>query len=49
MDDELKARRLAVLAEHFQSEVDHEWDACSGTFNGHPRYESMPTVQVFDG
>ncbi len=49
MGDALKQRRLDVLAEHFQSEVDHDWDACISTFNGHPRYEIMPTGQVFDG
>lgn len=46
---ELEQRRLAVLQQHFQSEVDHDWDTCIGTFNGHPRYEIMPTGQVFDG
>ena len=49
MNDELKQQRLDVLAKHFQSEVDHDWDTCIGTFNGHPRYEIMPTGQVFDG
>ena len=48
-NDSIEARRLAVLATHFQSEVDHDWDTCIGTFNGHPRYEIMPTGQVFDG
>lgn len=47
--DDLERRRLAVLQTHFQSEVDHDWDACIATFNGHPRYEIMPTGQVFDG
>lgn len=46
---DLEQRRLAVLAQHFQSEVDHDWDTCIGTFNGHPRYEIMPTGQIFDG
>jgi steroid delta-isomerase-like uncharacterized protein len=49
MEDGLRQRRLEVLAAHFQSEVDHDWDTCIGTFNGHPRYEIMPTGQVFDG
>ena len=48
-NDDLRERRLDVLAQHFQSEVDHDWDTCIGTFNGHPRYEIMPTGQVFDG
>lgn len=49
MTDDLQQRRLDVLAQHFQSEVDHDWDTCIGTFNGHPRYEIIPTGQVFDG
>lgn len=49
MSDDLRQRRLEVLAQHFQSEVDHDWDTCIGTFDGHPRYEIMPTGQVFDG
>ena len=48
-DDDLRARRLAVLETHFQSEVDHDWDACLGTFDGHPHYEIMATGQVHDG
>ena len=47
--DDLRSRRLRVLDEHFQSEVDHDWDTCIATFNGHPRYEIMPTGQVHDG
>jgi steroid delta-isomerase-like uncharacterized protein len=47
--DELRTRRLRVLDDHFQSEVDHDWDACIATFGGHPRYEIMPTGQVHDG
>jgi steroid delta-isomerase-like uncharacterized protein len=48
-DDDLKARRLAVLEEHFRTEVDHEFDATLATFAGHPHYEIMATGQVFDG
>src|SRR5205085_8837188 len=29
--------------------VDHDWATCLGTFDGHPRYEIMPTGQVHDG
>jgi steroid delta-isomerase-like uncharacterized protein len=47
--EELCNRRLQVLQVHFQSEVDHDWDKCIGTFAGHPRYEIMPTGQVYDG
>ncbi len=49
MSNELRQRRLALLDVHFQSEVDHDWDACVATFNGHPRYQIMPTGQVHDG
>ncbi len=48
-DPELEARRIAVLHEHFQSEVDHDWDRCLATFDGHPHYEIMATGQVYDG
>jgi len=47
--DELRQRRLAVIDEHFRSEVDKEFDRTLATFNGHPRYEIMATGQVFDG
>jgi steroid delta-isomerase-like uncharacterized protein len=46
---DLRRRRLDVLERHFQSEVDHDWDTCLATFNGHPRYEIVPTGQVHDG
>ena len=46
---ELRARRLAVLEEHFQSEVDHDWDACLATFKDVPRYEIVATGQVHEG
>ena len=41
--------RLAVLEEHFQSEVDQDFDVTLATFNGHPRYEIIATGQVYDG
>lgn len=46
---ELKERRLALLEEHFASEVDQEFDRTIATFAGHPRYEIVPTGQVHDG
>lgn len=49
MDPELRARRLAVVEEHFTSEVEQAFDRTLATFNGHPRYEIMATGQVFDG
>ena len=47
--DELRERRLAIIDEHFRSEVDKEFDRTLATFNGHPRYEIMATGQVYDG
>ncbi|QXC59096.1 ester cyclase [Aquihabitans sp. G128] len=49
MDDDLRARRLAVVEEHFASEVEQAFDRTLATFDGHPRYEIMATGQVFDG
>jgi steroid delta-isomerase-like uncharacterized protein len=48
-DDELRTRRLAVLEQHFQSEVDHDWEACLATFKDVPRYEIVATGQVHEG
>lgn len=49
MDDELRERRRATLEVHFQSEVDHDWDACLGTFKDVPRYEIVPMGQIHEG
>ena len=46
---ELRERRLAVIEEHFVSEIKHDWAACLATFNGTPRYEIVPTGQIFEG
>jgi steroid delta-isomerase-like uncharacterized protein len=45
----LRDKRLALIKEHMQTEVTHDFDKTLATFNGHPRYEIMPTGQVFDG
>ena len=47
--DDLRQRRLALIEEHFRTEVSQEFDIALRTFNGHPHYEIMPTGQVFDG
>jgi steroid delta-isomerase-like uncharacterized protein len=47
--DDLRTRRLEVLAEHFRSEIDHDWDRCLATFRDVPRYEIVPTGQVHEG
>jgi steroid delta-isomerase-like uncharacterized protein len=44
----LAERREAVVREHMESENRHEFDVTLGTF-GHPRYEIIPTGDVFDG
>ncbi|WP_205422670.1 ester cyclase [Seongchinamella sediminis] len=49
MDPELKSRRQAVLKEHFDSEVDHDWEACLATFKDVPRYEIVATGQIHEG
>lgn len=46
---ELRSKRLDLLAEHFASEVDQEFDRTIATFAGRPRYEIVPTGQVHDG
>ena len=47
--DDLRERRLAILEEHFRSEVDQEFDRTLATFAGRPHYEIMATGQVYDG
>ena len=49
IDDDLRQRRLEIIREHMDTEVTKEFDRTLATFNGHPRYEIMPTGQVFDG
>lgn len=49
IDDDLRRRRLALVEEHFRTEVAKEFDRTLATFNGHPHYEIMATGQVFDG
>jgi len=46
---ELRQRRLDLLDVHYQSEVDHDWDACLATFKDVPRYEIVATGQVHEG
>src|SRR5262249_2046277 len=43
-----RARREAVVREHMESENTHDFDVTMGTF-AHPRYEIIPTGDVFDG
>ena len=45
---DLRARREAVVIEHMESENTHDYDVTMATF-AHPRYEIVPTGDVFDG
>ncbi len=49
ISDELRQVRLAVIAEHMETEVTQDFDQTLATFNGHPHYEIMATGQIFDG
>jgi steroid delta-isomerase-like uncharacterized protein len=44
----LRERREAIVREHMESENRHDFDATIETFV-HPRYEIIPTGEVFDG
>jgi steroid delta-isomerase-like uncharacterized protein len=45
---DLRAAREAIVREHMESENRHEFDVTLGTFE-HPRYEIVPTGDVYDG
>jgi len=47
-DTDLRARREAVVREHMESENHHDFDTTIGTFS-HPRYEIIPTGDIYDG
>lgn len=47
-DPSLRERRAAIVREHMESENRHEFDVTLGTFD-HPRYEIVPTGEVYDG
>jgi steroid delta-isomerase-like uncharacterized protein len=44
----LRSKREEIVREHMDSENRHEFDATLDTF-GHPRYEIVPTGDVYDG
>ncbi len=48
VDSDLRRRREALVREHMESENTHDFDVTLGTFS-HPRYEIVPTGDVFDG
>jgi steroid delta-isomerase-like uncharacterized protein len=45
---DLRAARERIVREHMDSENRHEFDATLATFD-HPRYEIVPTGDVYDG
>ncbi|BCB88578.1 nuclear transport factor 2 family protein [Phytohabitans suffuscus] len=48
MTDDLISQRNAVLMEHIAAENDEDVDRVIATFT-HPRYEIVPTGEIFDG
>jgi steroid delta-isomerase-like uncharacterized protein len=46
--DHLRRAREGILAAHAAAETAHDLDAVIATFH-HPRYEIVPTGEVFDG
>jgi steroid delta-isomerase-like uncharacterized protein len=44
----LRERREALVREHMEAENQHDFDFALETFD-HPRYELIPTGEVFDG
>jgi steroid delta-isomerase-like uncharacterized protein len=47
-DASLRQRREAIVREHMESENRHDFDTTIATFD-HPRYELVPTGDLFDG
>ena len=48
MDPTLRETRERIVREHMESENRHEFDVTLATFH-HPRYEIVPTGDVYDG
>ncbi len=46
--DAVRERREEIVREHMESENIHDFDTTLATFD-HPRYEIIPTGDVFDG
>jgi steroid delta-isomerase-like uncharacterized protein len=44
----LRQRREALVREHMESENHHDFDTTIATFD-HPRYELIPTGDIYDG
>src|SRR5689334_10454963 len=48
VSEAVRAARDALVREHMESENRHEFDVTMATFD-HPRYEIVPTGDVYDG
>src|SRR3954453_15644482 len=46
---DLKTERERIVREHMESENTHDFDVTLATFADHPRYEIVPTGEVYDG
>jgi steroid delta-isomerase-like uncharacterized protein len=46
---DLREHREQLVREHMESENTHDFGVTLGTFAEHPRYEIVPTGEVYDG
>lgn len=46
---DLRSDRERLVREHMESENTHDFDVTLATFADHPRYEIIPTGEVYDG
>jgi steroid delta-isomerase-like uncharacterized protein len=46
---DLRAARERIVREHMESENTHDFDVTLATFAEHPRYEIVPTGEIYDG
>jgi steroid delta-isomerase-like uncharacterized protein len=46
---DLRDTRERIVREHMESENTHDFDVTLATFAEHPRYEIVPTGEVYDG
>jgi steroid delta-isomerase-like uncharacterized protein len=46
---DLREAREQLVREHMESENTHDFDVTLSTFADHPRYEIIPTGEVYDG
>jgi steroid delta-isomerase-like uncharacterized protein len=44
-----REQREQIVREHMESENTHDFDVTLATFADHPRYEIVPTGEVYDG